>query len=182
MIFIGLGANLPTRLYGPPRAALGAALHTLHTAGINVIRRAPWYESAPVPMSDDPWYVNGVAEIRTALSPHQLIRKLLAIETDAGRFRQAGITSRILDLDLLAYDQVVINAETQDGVNASVPHPRMAERAFVMLPLADLCPNWVHPKSGKGITEILSDMPPEQITRKLEDAAGYEGTEWSGPD
>jgi len=182
MIFIGLGANLPTNLYGPPRAALGGALFALRGAGIRVVRRSPWYESAPVPMSDDPWYVNGVAEIETALSPHQLIGELLSIETKAGRFRQMKVTSRVLDLDLLVYDQVIIKAERKGGVDATVPHPRMTSRAFVMLPLGDLCPDWKHPESGKTFEKFISAVPSGQVTRRLEDAAGYEGTEWPGPD
>ena len=63
MILIGLGANLPTGEYGPPRAALGVALDALNRSGNKLLRRSPWYESAPVPVSDQPWYVNGVAEI-----------------------------------------------------------------------------------------------------------------------
>jgi 2-amino-4-hydroxy-6-hydroxymethyldihydropteridine diphosphokinase len=182
VIFIGLGANLPTRTYGPPRGALGGAICALRDSGISVIRRSPWYESAPVPMSDDPWYVNGVAEIETSLSPHQLIAKLLEIENKTGRLRQEGVLSRVLDLDLIAYNQIVINDEDRDGVNAIVPHPRMPARAFVLLPLADLCPDWSHPKNKETLADMISAIPPGQITRRLEEASGYEGTEWSGPE
>ena len=182
MIFIGLGANLPTEQYGPPRATLGGALHALDQAGVRVVRRAPWYESAPIPVSDDPWYVNGVAEVETALNPHQLIARLLEIETELGRTRSIANAPRVLDLDLLAYDEIVTSGSGEGGINASVPHPRMTERAFVMLPLADLDPDWIHPESGLKIDEIISRLPDGQITRKLVDAAGYQGTEWPGAD
>lgn len=182
MIFIGLGANLPTEQYGPPRATLGGALHVLTEAGIRVVRRAPWYESAPVPVSDDPWYVNGVAEVETQLNPHQLIRKLLEIESGAGRARGVVNAPRVLDLDLLAYDQIITAGDGEGGIDATVPHPRMTTRAFVMLPLNDLDPEWIHPESRLGIREIISRLPPGQVTRRLEDAKGYHGTEWPGPD
>ena len=182
MIFIGLGANLPTEMYGPPRAALGGALHALTQVGIRVVRRAPWYESAPVPVSDDPWYVNGVAEVETTLNPHQLIAKLLEIEAEVGRTRSVANAPRVLDLDLLAYDEIVTSGNGEEGIDASVPHPRMTDRAFVMLPLADLDPDWVHPESQLPIGDIVSRLPGGQITRKLVDAAGYEGTEWPGAD
>ncbi len=182
MIFIGLGANLPTNRYGPPRAALGGALFALRDAGIEVIRRSSWYESAPVPISNDPWYVNGVAEIGTELSPHQLIKCLLNIETETGRFRQDGELPRVLDLDLLVYNQTILIDETHDNINATVPHPRMTSRAFVMLPLHDLCPDWRHPQGNETLKTYISELPTNQITRQLTDAAGYEGTEWPGPD
>jgi len=182
LIFIGLGANLPTEIYGPPRATLGGALHALSQAEIRVVRRAPWYESAPIPVSDDPWYVNGVAEIETELNPHQLIAKLLEIEAMVGRTRSVANAPRVLDLDLLAYDDIVTSGHGEGGINASVPHPRMTGRAFVMLPLADLDPGWIHPENQMPISDIISRLPAGQITRKLIDAAGYEGTEWPGTD
>ncbi len=182
MIFIGLGANLPSQRYGPPRAALGAALYALNQAEIRVVRRSHWYESAPVPVADHPWYINAVAEVETKLTPHQLIRTLLEIETKAGRGRSVANAPRILDLDLIAYDQTVIDDVTKKGINATVPHPRMTERAFVMLPLDDLAADWTHPESGLAISEIISALPDGQITRRLDDASGYQGTEWTAPD
>ena len=182
MIFIGLGANLPTEQYGPPRATLGGALHALNQTNVQVIRRSPWYESAPVPVSDDPWYVNGVAEVKTKLTPHQLIRTLLVIESKIGRARSVANAPRVLDLDLLVYGQIVICNEREGGVDATVPHPRMTERAFVMLPLGDLEPTWIYPQNHLTIDEIISRLPVGQITRRLDDAKGYLGTEWPGPD
>ena len=182
MIFIGLGANLPTERYGPPRAALGAALYALGQAKIRVIRRSHWYESAPMPMADHPWYVNAVAEVETDLTPHQLIGTLLEIEAVAGRARSIANAPRVLDLDLVAYDRVVIGDVREGGIDATVPHPRMTERAFVMLPLRDLDAGWTHPVSAISISEIIRALPDGQITRRLDDANGYQGTEWPGPD
>jgi 2-amino-4-hydroxy-6-hydroxymethyldihydropteridine diphosphokinase len=181
LIFIGLGANLPTEQFGPPRAALGGALFALEQSGIQVVRRSPWYESAPVPVSDHPWYINAVAEISTALTPHQLIGALLEIEAETGRVRSVVNAPRILDLDLLVYHKIVIPGTREEGIDATVPHPRMIDRAFVMLPLGDLAPDWSHPVSGKAAKDIISELPAGQVTRRLEDAGGYHGTEWPGP-
>lgn len=182
MIFIGLGANLPTQQFGTPRATLGGALDALNQDGIRVVRRSPWYESAPVPVSDDPWYVNGVAEVETEMPPHILIERLLEIEQEIGRKRSFINAPRVLDLDLLSYDDVVIANVEEEGSDITVPHPRMSERAFVMLPLFDLHCDWQHPESRQFIKDIIARLPAGQITRRLPDAAGFEGTEWIGPD
>lgn len=181
MILIGLGANLPTEQYGPPRAALGVALDALSMDGIKVLRRSPWYESAPVPISDQPWYVNGVAEIETTKSIHQLIATLLGIEAQVGRIRGVINAPRVLDLDLLVYGDQIVSSTSEGGVAATVPHPRMVERAFVLLPLRDLNPGWCHPASGLSIDQMINTMPEGQDTRKLDDAGGFCGTEWPGP-
>ena len=181
MILIGLGANLPTEQYGTPRAALGAALDALGGEGVTVMRRSPWYESAPVPISDQPWYVNGVAEIESGKTVHQLIATLLGIEARVGRKRGVTNAARVLDLDLLVYGSQIISSVAENGVAATVPHPRMTERAFVMLPLKDICPNWCHPESNLGINQLIEALPEGQDTRKLDDADGFCGTEWPGP-
>jgi 2-amino-4-hydroxy-6-hydroxymethyldihydropteridine diphosphokinase len=154
MILIGIGSNLPSQA-GPPLATAEAALAALAAAGLVVRRRSRWYESAPVPPSDQPWFVNGVVEIATDLEPAALLAVLHRIEAAFGRTRTAANAARPLDLDLLAYDDRVSDGE--DGV--VIPHPRLHERAFVLLPLAELAPGWRHPRTGRPIAELIAALP-----------------------
>ncbi len=176
MILIGLGANLPTETYGPPRATLGAALTLLQQRGVTVRNRAPWYESAPVPISDQPWYVNGVCEVLTDRSARDLVQVLLETELQIGRVRTVQNAPRIIDLDLLAYHQQIRRGD--DRKDLSVPHPRMYRRAFVMLPLRDIQPGWRDPVSGRSVDEFICNLPDDQTARKMVDAPGVFGTEW----
>src|SRR5215469_16772577 len=126
-ILIGLGANLPSPDHGPPRATLEAAVGTLAGRGLEIRARSRWWESAPIPVSDQPWYVNGVVEVGTALSPVALLALLHRLEAEFGRQRSVPYAPRILDLDLLAYGNVVRSGPEPP----LLPHPRMVERAFV---------------------------------------------------
>ncbi len=161
VILVALGANLPSPIHGGPRATLEAALGALDRAGLRVVARSAWYETAPVPVSDQPWYVNGVAIVTTPLGPGPVLGRLHGIEADFGRVRAAVNAARVLDLDLLAYDDLV----STDW--PLLPHPRLAERAFVLRPLADVAPGWRHPLSGLGIEAMLAAIGPDQTTRRL---------------
>ena len=118
--------------------------------GIAVRAISNWYETAPVPASDQPWFVNGVIRVETSLPPHDLLALLHAVETDFARSRSAPNAARTLDLDLLAYGGVVL----EQGP-LLLPHPRLQERAFVLLPLRDVAPDWRHP--------VLKTTPAEMI-------------------
>ena len=158
VIFIGIGANLPSERFGPPRATCEAALRAIEEQGIVVAQRSRWFRSAPVPPSDQPWYVNGAARVEAALEPLALLGVLHDIEADFGRVRAERNAPRILDLDLLAYGEQV-----RDGTDGLIlPHPRMHQRAFVLLPLADIAAGWRHPVLGRGIGDFLADIPPDQ--------------------
>lgn len=160
LILIAIGANLPSR-FGPPEAACEAALGALEARGIAVVRRSRWWESAPVPVSDQPWYVNGVAVVETALAPAALLAELHAVEEAMGRVRTVRNAPRVIDLDLLAYGREVI-----DGA-LTLPHPRLAERAFVVLPVDEVAPDWRHPVSGASVAEMIAALPPGQDIRPL---------------
>lgn len=162
MILIGLGANLPSAA-GAPRATLEAALAELAAAGVAVERRSPWYRSAPVPAAADhqPWYVNGVAAVATSLGPVELLALLHRIEARFGRVRRRRNEARALDLDLLDYDGLT----RQEA--PVLPHPRLHERAFVLLPLQDVAPGWRHPVSGKTVAELISSLPGGQHAERL---------------
>ncbi len=161
MILVALGANLPSPTHGGPRQTLEAALVALDRAGLPVAARSAWYETAPVPLSDQPWYVNGVAVVTSALGPAEVLTILHGIEADFGRVRQAVNAPRVLDLDLLAHGDRV-----SDGWPL-LPHPRLHERAFVLRPLADVAPDWRHPRSGLDLGRMLAGIGPDQTTRRL---------------
>lgn len=165
MILIGIGANLPSERYGTPVQTCEAALHALDRIdGIRVVRRSRWFESAPVPISDQPWYVNGVCIIETELDAGGVLEVLHCIEADFGRVRSEKNAPRVLDLDLLAYHDLI----TSTDQDFTVPHPRMHERGFVLHPLADLVPGWTHPKTGRALQDLIEALPVEQITRPSE--------------
>ena len=166
-ILIGLGANLPSPEHGPPVATLEAALAALERRGLRIRARSRWWESAPVPVSDQPWYVNGVVEIATGFAPEALLAVLHEVEAGFGRLRSVPNAPRILDLDLLAYGSLV-----REGPEPPLlPHPRMAERAFVLHPLAEIRPGWRHPASGLGLPQLIARLSSEQIVRPLPHSA-----------
>ena len=160
MILIGMGANLPSPA-GPPQQTLEAALAALAEAGIALERRSAWYRSAPLPAGDQPWYVNGVVSVATRLAPVELLGLLHRVEARFGRMRRERNEPRVLDLDLLDHDGV-LRQETP-----VLPHPRLHERAFVLLPLADIAPDCRHPASGASLATLIAALPPGQVAERL---------------
>lgn len=178
MILIGIGANLPSPRYGGPRATCGAALSALVGAPLSIAQRSRWYKSAPVPASDQPWFVNGVIHVKTALGPGALMALLLETEEAFGRNRAEKGEARVLDLDLLAYGDMVSQENEEAGKGGvRLPHPRLHERAFVLLPLRDIAPDWRHPVSGQSVRDMIEALPPGQKTEAIPDAGGDFGTE-----
>jgi 2-amino-4-hydroxy-6-hydroxymethyldihydropteridine diphosphokinase len=163
-IFIGAGGNLPHPIHGPPRQTLEAALETLERHGIRLLRVSPWYRTAPVPASDQPWFVNAVAEVATALDPKGLLAALHAVERDFGRVRSVPNAPRIVDLDLLDFRGEI--APGGEGMPV-LPHPRLHQRAFVLKPLADLEPGWRHPAKGRSVATLLAELPAGQQIERL---------------
>lgn len=152
---MALGANL-----GSPRRTLERAVRRLAGA-LHRIRVSPVYRTAPVGGPPQPDYLNAVAVGETRLSPVALLVLLQAIEDEAGRVRVVGRRDepRTLDLDLLLYGTRRI--ATRD---LTVPHPRLAERRFVLAPLADLAPRHVVPGAGKTVARLLAEAPDQRIT------------------
>jgi 2-amino-4-hydroxy-6-hydroxymethyldihydropteridine diphosphokinase len=153
---IGLGANLPWQGRGPEenlrRAA--AAAGRLGTGA----RLSRFYLSPAWPDPSAPEYVNAVLAIKTALAPEALLAALQAIEAAFGRVRSSDparrYAPRSMDLDLLALGEEVRESET-----LALPHPRIAERDFVLLPLADIAPAWRHPVTGAGTEALIAALP-----------------------
>ena len=159
-VFIGLGANLPHERFGSPRRTLEAALAELGRRGVRTVRVSPWYRTAPIPASDQPWYVNAVAEVASDLPADALLAELHAVEAAFGRARMVRNAARPIDLDLLDFHGEI--AAGGPG-RATLPHPRMTDRAFVLLPLADLAPEWRHPVSGLSVRTLIEALPADQI-------------------
>jgi 2-amino-4-hydroxy-6-hydroxymethyldihydropteridine diphosphokinase len=162
--YIGLGANLPHPLHGSPQQTLEAVIAAMRAAGLDVVARSSWYESAPVPMADQPWYVNGVIAIRSSLPATDLLQKLHQMEAAFGRVRSVVNAPRVVDIDLLDHRGERRAGEADGPV---LPHPRMAERGFVLLPLQEIAPDWRHPVSGLSVADLVKTLPMDQITRVL---------------
>jgi len=149
-VLIALGSNV-----GDRAATLARAIELLReTPGIQVTRVSGWYETAPVGgPADQGLYLNGAAVLTTSLGPEALLLSLLAIEQQLGRVRTVKWGPRTIDLDLLLYDSLVI-----DRLGLQIPHPRMAERRFVLAPAAEVAGDMRHPVLGCSIRELLSRM------------------------
>ena len=150
-VIIALGSNLAGR-YRSSRDLLEAAVAQLPDNGLGVTRRSRWWRSAAWPDRSAPDYLNGVVFVETDRSPREVVSTLLDIETAFGRTRTMANAPRTLDLDLIAYGRQVLD---QPGL--VVPHPRAAERRFVMGPLAEIAPDWIHPVTGATAAELAAD-------------------------
>ena len=159
-IFIALGANLPSVEHGSPRATLEVALSLLAHEGIAILRRSSWWQSGPLPASGQPDFINGVIEAETALAPADLLAALHRIESACGRVRQQRWEARVLDLDLIDY-----RGQLQAGPGPTLPHPRMAERLFVLLPLQEIAPDWRHPRGRAALPDLISAAHPMKINK-----------------
>lgn len=164
MIYLGVGANLPSARFSSPRETLEAAMESLRGIGVVPVAVSRWYESAPVPASDQPWYVNAVYRVETEFDPATLLARLHSVEQEYGRVRGAVNAARAIDLDLLDFQGRCLN---QEG-GPILPHPRMQERAFVLHPLRDLSPQWRHPSSGAAIDSLIEALDPAQTVRLLD--------------
>jgi len=139
-------------------------LDGLAAAGLRIVARSRWYESAPVPPSDQPWFVNGVVLVESDLDPAAFLALLHRVEAGFGRVRRRRNEARVLDLDLLAHGKTVSGGEDGGPV---LPHPRMETRAFVLLPLAEVAPGWRHPATGRSVEALIADLPSDQAIRPL---------------
>ena len=154
-IFIALGSNLEN----PKEQIKQGILSIKDIEGVKILRESYLYVTPPVGILDQPNFINAVIKIDSNLSPYGLLDKLLKIENMAGRIRVNKNGPRTLDLDILLFDNLILNDE-----NLTIPHPRMHERLFVLLPLKDIDENILIPNQGL-IKHIIKDIAPENINR-----------------
>jgi 2-amino-4-hydroxy-6-hydroxymethyldihydropteridine diphosphokinase len=142
-VLIALGSNLSGG-FASSKALLEAAIGRLSGVDLRVVKRSSWWRSAAWPDPTAPDYINGLAIVETGLGPAEVMAALAEIEREFGRQRGERNAARTLDLDLIAHGRTVL-----DGGDLILPHPRAAERLFVMGPLAEIAPDWLHPMLGK---------------------------------
>ena len=152
-ILIALGANMPSAA-GPPAQTLKAALAALGDAGVVVLKVSSFSQTEAWPDPGDQPFTNAVATVQTSLQPFALLELLHATETAFGRVRSQPNAPRTLDLDLLAHGGTIA-----DGQALTLPHPRLAQRRFVLEPLAEVAPHWRHPITGLTADEMLARLP-----------------------
>jgi 2-amino-4-hydroxy-6-hydroxymethyldihydropteridine diphosphokinase len=153
--YIGMGANLPSPA-GPPEATLAAAAARLESLG-RVRALSSLYSTTPVGFADQPRFINAAAALDTNLTPFELLGALLLSEKDFGRNRSWGLANgpRTLDLDILLYAGFVLH-----GASLVVPHPRLTQRAFVLVPLNEIAPNALDPRSGLSVAQLMKSLIP----------------------
>lgn len=147
--YIGVGSNLGDKVENCIRA-----INTISNLdGCHLSEQASFYRTEPIGMNGVPWFVNSVTGIETLLEPYDLLKLLLRIEEDMGRRRNKRLDSRIIDLDILFYDKLSISAH-----DLVIPHPGAHLRRFVLTPLAEIAPNFVHPILHVSVSQLLTKL------------------------
>lgn len=159
--YIGMGANLPSAA-GAPDATLAAAVEQLGKLG-RVVRRSRLYSTEPVGLAEQPRFTNAAVALETELAPRALLEALLELERAFGRDRSNGVVNgpRTLDLDILLMGGLSLH-----GADLVIPHPRLAERAFVLAPLAEIAANVVEPNHRKTVAQLLAELPAQREGEK----------------
>lgn len=146
--YIAIGSNI-----GDRQKAMKDALNLIEKEGIKVTKVSSFYETPPYGYTDQPPFLNGAIEVQTTLSARELLKTLLSIEKDLGRVRQFKWGPRTIDLDIIFFNNEIYNEP-----DLIIPHPDMQNRSFVLTPLNDICPNYLHPQLNKTIHTLLTDL------------------------
>lgn len=158
---IALGSNL-----GDSKIILTMALNQLnHADGVHLQDRSSLYQTRALTLPGSPPqpdYLNACATIQTTLKPQELLTVLQRIETQFGRVRRDRWGARTLDLDLLLFEEMILHS-----VDLEIPHPRMLDRAFVLVPLAEIAPDWIHPVAGLSIAQLASQMNQSDVKKLI---------------
>ncbi|GBE01982.1 bifunctional folate synthesis protein [bacterium BMS3Bbin06] len=155
IVYIGIGTNLGNR-----EKNCWKALERLEEIGVRVTKRSSLYETDPWGVKDQPPFINMAVETETAFLPEDLLVKLKAIETTMGREKTYRWGPRVIDLDILFYDDMVV-----DTGSLRIPHPRLHERAFVLEPLSEIASEFIHPVMGRSIKELLGEVKSSSPTK-----------------
>jgi 2-amino-4-hydroxy-6-hydroxymethyldihydropteridine diphosphokinase len=159
VILVAIGANLPGPDGTSPITTCRAAVAALDALpGVRVRGLSRWYRTAPMPPSGQADYINGVAHLTGAIAPDRLLAALHAIEATAGRTRSTPNAARILDLDLIAMGDLM--RAIPDPV---LPHPRAHQRRFVLEPLSEVAPGWIHPLLGRPVEALIAALPDQGV-------------------
>jgi len=159
VILVAIGANLPGPGGEPPLAVCRAAAAMLDALpGLRLRGLSRWYHTAPVPPSDQPDYINAVAHLEGSADPALLLAAILEIEAKAGRQRGERDAARALDLDLIDMDGLL-----RPAPDPVLPHPRAHERGFVLWPLRDVAPGWVHPALHRTVDALIGALPQQRV-------------------
>lgn len=156
-LFLLLGANL-----GDPRQTFADARQQLAEQVGDMLQASALYETAAWGVTDQPTYLNQVLRLGTLLPPHAILERTQAIEQALGRVRRERWGARLIDIDLLFYDDRVMQTPT-----LTLPHPLLHERRFTLAPLADIAPHWRHPVLGKLVSQLLADCADVSDVRRL---------------
>jgi len=160
-VFVGIGSNI-----GVPTENCEEAIRLLNTSPkIEISDRSSLYESEPVGETPQSWFINAAIAIKTSLDPESLLEEFFKIENDLGRKRREKWGPRIIDLDMLVYENYVINS-----TKLTLPHPEMKKRRFVLLPLSEFAGNYLHPIENKTIYDLLKELPENPKVRKISSA------------
>ncbi|HUY14764.1 MAG TPA: 2-amino-4-hydroxy-6-hydroxymethyldihydropteridine diphosphokinase [Terriglobia bacterium] len=157
-IYLSLGSNR-----GDRAGTIRNALELLHDSGLEVVRVSSFYRTQPVDFTPQPWFVNCVAELQTGLLPLKLLHACKAVERALGRRPGVAKGPRVIDIDILLYEDIVIRS-----AELTVPHPRMGGRRFVLVPLKELAPDLRHPVTGQTVVEMLHDSQDHSQVVKLQ--------------
>jgi 2-amino-4-hydroxy-6-hydroxymethyldihydropteridine diphosphokinase len=153
-VIIAIGTNLGNR-----KENIETAIQKIKENGINIEKVSPIYETPPYGYTDQPAFLNCAVLAKTILSPHKLLDTLLSIEKEMGRVRKIHWGPRIIDLDIIFYDNLII-----DEPDLKIPHPDMQNREFVLKPINDIAPCFVHPKFCKTVKTLYRELKSEKGT------------------
>ena len=185
---IAMGANLPSAT-GTAVETLRKSLELILSESLQVTRISKWFNTPAFPTGSGPDFVNAAVMVKTHLSPEGVLAALHSIEAALGRTRENRWEPRLCDLDLIAYDDIIVpdletflfwknldlsKQQTETPDQLVLPHPRLQDRSFVLVPLNDIAPDWCHPVSGITVSDMLATLPPESLEEitEIPDASG----------
>ena len=148
-VFIGLGSNQGEKIKNC-ETAIGEFLQSV---GGVLVSQSSWHRTEPWGIEDQDWFINGVIQVKTGLEPYELLNRLKQIESRLGRKDNGRWGPRTIDLDILFYDDLLFESE-----DLEIPHPRISERKFVLLPLVEVAPHFIHPVLKKTVKELLKEV------------------------